>query len=66
MNEYLGVVGAMLALGAVSIYYAHGQAYKKGIGDAVRMHHSGVLTYSEFEDENGEVLIDIHIAPEDE
>ena len=56
----------MIALGACSIYYAHTQAYQKGITDAVLMHREGRLHYKDYYDDEGERMVDIVIDPMEE
>ena len=65
--EYIWLSGALITLGAGSIYYAHKQAYQKGITDAVLMHREGRLHYKDYYDDEGERMVDIQIEPmEDE
>jgi len=52
--------------GAVAIYFAHKQAYNKGITDAVLMHRQGRLRYKDYDDDNGDPMVDIQIDPMEE
>tara|TARA_B110000046_G_scaffold109263_1_gene116534 strand:- start:61 stop:261 length:201 start_codon:yes stop_codon:yes gene_type:complete len=64
--EYIWLSCALIALGACSIYYAHKQAYQKGITDAVLMHREGRLHYKDYYDDEGERMVDIIIDPMEE
>jgi hypothetical protein len=55
-----------MLLGAGAIYFTHKRAYEKGITTAVLLHRNGRLTYKDYNDEAGERMVDIQIAPEEE
>tara|TARA_R110001592_G_scaffold118530_1_gene320941 strand:- start:3 stop:203 length:201 start_codon:yes stop_codon:yes gene_type:complete len=64
--EYLMLSFGLVFAGAVAIYFAHKQAYNKGITDAVLMHRQGRLRYKDYDDDNGDPMVDIQIDPMEE
>ena len=64
--EYIELSIAFMLLGAGAIYFTHKRAYEKGITTAVLLHRNGRLTYKDYNDEAGERMVDIQIAPEEE
>jgi len=55
-----------LAVGTGMIWYQGVKAYDKGIREAVLMHREGRLTYSDYKDEDGILMVDIQIAPKED
>mgnify|MGYP003631412760 FL=1 len=67
MEAYLMLSFGLVFAGACAIYFAHKQAYEKGITDAVLMHREGRLKYKDYYDDDGDRMVDIQIDPmEDE
>ena len=64
--DYIELSIAFMLLGAGAIYFTHKRAYEKGITTAVLLHRNGRLTYKDYNDEAGERMVDIQIAPEEE
>ncbi len=64
--DYIELSIAFMLLGAGAIYFTHKRAYEKGITTAVLLHRNGRLTYTDYNDEAGERMVDIQIAPEEE
>ena len=64
--DYIELSIAFMLLGAGAIYLTHKRAYEKGITTAVLLHRNGRLTYTDYNDEDGEGMVDIQIAPEEE
>ena len=58
--------GAFMLVGVVAIYFTHKFAYEKGITTAVLLHRNGRLKYRDYNDEDGERMVDIQIEPFDE
>jgi len=61
MNEVLYVSLAWILIGAVYLYFSDRRAYKEGMLDAVVQHSLGTLTYTSYEDEDGELMIEIKV-----
>ena len=64
--DYIELSIAFMLLGAGAIYFTHKRAYEKGITTAVLLHRNGRLTYKDYNDEAGERMVDIEIAPMDD
>jgi len=56
---------AVCALGAWYTHWSNGNAYDRGLIDAVQMHNEGRLTYESSYDDEGIEMLDIRIEPED-
>jgi hypothetical protein len=61
MNDLFYVSLIWILIGAVYLYYSDRRAYKEGMMDAIVQHNKGTLTYSSYEDEDGELMIEIKV-----
>ena len=66
MEAYIMLSVGLVFAGACAIYFAHKQAYEKGITDAVLMHREGRLRYKDYYDDDGGRMVDIQIDPMEE
>ena len=55
-----------MLMGAGVFYWSNKRAYEKGITTAVLLHRNGRLKYRDYNDEDGERMVDIEIEPYDE
>jgi len=61
MDDLFYVSLIWILIGAVYLYYSDRRAYKEGMMDAIVQHNKGTLTYSSYEDEDGELMIEIKV-----
>ena len=61
MNDLFYVSLIWILIGAVYLYYSDRRAYREGMMDAIVQHNKGTLTYSSYEDEDGELMIEIKV-----
>jgi hypothetical protein len=61
MNDLFYVSLLWILIGAVYLYYSDRRAYREGMMDAIVQHNKGTLTYSSYEDEDGELMIEIKV-----
>ena len=62
-ENFILMMVAVLALGAVIIWRHGAKCYDRGITDAILMHRNGRLKYNTYEDDNGSKMINIEIDP---
>jgi hypothetical protein len=48
------------------VYFSDKRAYREGMLDAIVQHNSGVLTYSTWIDDDGEMIIEINVGKDEE
>jgi hypothetical protein len=61
MDDLFYVSLIWILIGAIYVYYSDRRAYREGMMDAIVQHNRGTLTYSSYEDEDGELMIEIKV-----
>jgi len=63
MNDLLLMSGVWLLIGMVWTYYLDKRSYNEGMVDAIVMHNRGQLTYTTYDNEDGEAIIEMEVKP---
>jgi hypothetical protein len=66
MDEYILLSSAWILVCAVYVYFSDKRAYKEGMLDAIVQHNSGILTYSTWIDDDGEMIIEIKVGDDED
>ena len=66
MSDLLLISGVWLLVGAAWTYYIDKRSYNDGMVDAIVMHNRGQLTYTTYDNEDGEVIIEMKVSPSED
>ena len=66
MSDILLVSGVWLLIGAAWTYYIDKRSYNDGMADAIVMHNRGQLTYTTYDNEDGETIIEMKVRPNED
>ena len=62
-DEILIINLVWLVVGSLAVYYIDKRSYNEGMVDAIVLHNRGQLTYTTYDNDDGEAIIEMEVKP---